>query len=303
VIGVVSALITSIFAQKYLSIFEKRNKLISSYIEPLAAHILTNIDRLDANYVKMKKHGLNNPIRMIEGKKVTQFENDVRGKRDMLWFYKHGNDLGATCYFLASLIASIYRVKYGMSAIPFKKKFKQKLMGHISKFQEILESNRCIYYATQCDIGQLMYDNQDRLISYNDFCKLALASDDRYHCFIQLFDFIIASANAKVDEAEKRVEMKQNKQQNEKQKKDKNDNNQHTNERVSPLIPTTDEHMPQLSIVDTRKSTPSISEDERCAEKCEQFVKLNKMLKEFRDFLSKSLKIYEKTDKNTPSAT
>lgn len=199
-IGILSTCLTQLVAQFFFSRREKRvrnNELIIRYLEPLKRQIAANVKKQRRVQERKKIRKENNSIRVIEGR-VMETVEDMEGV-ELEWFYKHGANLGSSCYQLACLIAYVYQIDQYMTFVNFPREQRQRLRDYIDEFQGILDENHGIYRMSQFDIGNLMFAKEtksgyERLISYDEFCRRA--QDRKTNCCLtQLFNFILSIAN------------------------------------------------------------------------------------------------------------
>ncbi len=167
---------------------EKNDQINLEYLNPLRLY-------LEEVYVRLKE--INE--RLDKDKKIQALDfiknSEELSKKDKTWFINEGVYLVSSCYFTACLFSMIKLVRDDIPYLRLGKRSDTKLLNLMFEVSHAFLQNHGIYYAIQHSIGEEMYlKEEDRIITYREFCNKLLKSDDRVW-FDRLISFFIATGN------------------------------------------------------------------------------------------------------------
>lgn len=159
---------------------EKKSQVNSKYMNPLRLFAEEAYYRLYEIKVEPEApKWLSQSIRQAE--EISEQEDD--------WYTSSGCYLISSCYFTACLFATITKLRRDIPYLQLGRNADTELLRLTFRVSKAFLRDLGIFYVIQHTIGRHMYD-EDRLLSYREFCKMLGKREDRMW-FSQLLRFYL----------------------------------------------------------------------------------------------------------------
>jgi len=164
---------------------QETERIISNYLNPLRFYLVENYFRLAEILQRIiQENGKHEALLYVkEAKDISE--------KSAEWFTGYGCYLTSSCYITARLFYQLDKTRQELSYLRLSRKDDTELLTLITALSRCFRQEHGIYYSLQPSIGSDMYlADEERLVTYREFCKL-LQDPDRRIWFDRLLEFYI----------------------------------------------------------------------------------------------------------------